>query len=111
MKTVADFKRRMKVGVEIHTTHHMKSNGRDKNGIIIYKDEDMGVCKVGHVGSTQFAINRPLSDGKERLSWCPFPKASMCKFDGEDSITLLEYDYRVREGEMPLIPLLTYKFV
>ena len=107
MKNLSDFKKRLKVGVMVHTIYHMKGSGRNEKGEIIYTDEDRGVRPLSKVQSTQFAFKN--SRGED--SWCKIPKASEMKILDQDTVQILEPDYRVREGEQPLIPILTFKFI
>ncbi len=111
MKNVSDFKKRLKVGSLLHTVYHNEFAGRDEKGEAVYKDKDRGTRSVSSVKSTQFALATEQTNGKVVDSWCSFPKASECKILDENTIQILQEDYRVREGEKPLIPLLTYKFV
>ena len=111
MKTLSDFKKRLKVGVLLSTIFHHEFNGRDEKGEPKFKDKDLGIRPVSIVQSNSFALKTKKADGSETNSWCAYPKASNCKILDENTIQILEEDYRVREGEKPLIPILTYKFV
>jgi len=112
MKTVADFKRKLKLGVNVHTIYHLAFDGRDESGVVKYKDEDRGVREVSIVQSNSFALNTTKTDGTTQDSWCNYPKASQVKFTGENTVTILEPDYRDRANpNPPLIPVLTYTFV
>lgn len=111
MKTVADFKRRLTVGTQVHTIYHQLFNGRDEKGEVIYKDEDKGVREVSKVQSNSFAFKTTKTDGSIVDSWCNYPKVKECIFVDENTITILCEDYRVRDGNQPMIPILTYKFV
>lgn len=114
MKSLADFKKRLAVGVKLHTTHHQKFAGRHENGSgeVVYKDEDMGIRELSIKQSNSFALKTFRQDKNEWVdSWCNYPKASECKILDENTIQILCEDYRVREGVKPLIPILTYKFV
>lgn len=110
MKTLADFKRRLKVGVRVDAIQHTCFAGRTEDGTVIYKDWELGVREVSIVQSNSFAFKTVRTTGEVVDSWCEFPKASECKIEG-DTITIFEEDYRVREGKKPMIPVLTYKFV
>ena len=132
MKSLSDFKKRLKIGVKIHTIWHTASDGRDENGVLKFKDEDRGTREVSIVQTNSFALKTlkktPIPskgmtrqpDGtnvynefEEKLtdSWCQYPKASEVKIIDEDTIQIFGPDFRLREGEKPLIPILTYKFV
>ena len=108
MKTVADFKRRIAVGVKLHTTNHLAFAGRDENMKVLYKDEDRGIREVSIVQSTQFALKTEKHDGTFYDSWCTFPKASECRVFG-DFITFL--DFHTANGISIAYPCQTYKFV
>jgi len=109
MKTVADFKRALKVGTKVHGVYHAGSK-LDESGKVIrladglpeYTDTDLGDSEITIVQSTQFAIKRVWGDGVTRDSWCKFPKASECEIK-ENSITI--YEQNDRRGR---VPILTY---
>lgn len=86
MKTLADFKRRLKVGVLLETESRYGN---------------LGVRPVSIVQSNAFALKTTKTDGKESDSWCQFPKAS--DFEIEDENTVLKY----QNGN----PVLRYTFV
>lgn len=117
IKTVADFKRSLKVGqTKLHTTYHKAFGGRDESGKVIYKDEDKGIRVVSIAQSNSFALATPKKEDASILvdSWCDYPKASQVVFNSPKSVTILERDYRIRDKEekdLPLIPILTYTFV
>ena len=110
MKTVADFKRRIKKDVKLHCVYHQAAKGRDENGRLILTNEDKGIRSVNIVQTNQFTLLTTKSNGDIVDSWINFPKASQCKIIDENTIMYLEPDFRDREKEV-LIPLLTYKFV
>jgi hypothetical protein len=113
MKTVADFKRAIQVGVMVHTIYH-RENKRNESGQVIrlddgypeYTDKDMGVAPISIVQSTQFAVRRTRADGSVGDSWCAFPKASQSSFNG-NSITISE-DTGTPRG---IYPILTYAII
>ncbi len=109
MKTVADFKRRLKPGVNIHTIYHQASAGRDDKGQIILKDEDRGIRLVNIVQSNSFTLLTE-KDGKKIDSWMTYPKATEVKFINCNSVQILTPDFRDRSGNT-LIPCVTYTFV
>lgn len=111
MKTLADFKRRIKVGDQLHTTYHQTDAGRDEKGVIILKDSDRGSRRVSQVKSTMFALSTKHKDGTYYDSWVPFPPAAKAQILGEDRILILDEDWRVRTDPKPLIPLMTYTFI
>lgn len=109
MKTVADFKREIKVGTRLHTVNHTLSK-RDADGNVLrlldglpeYCDEDRGEATVSAVMATKFAIGRTKQDGKVYDSWMDYPAASLSKVR-DNKITIFEI-HRSRG----LVPILTY---
>ncbi len=106
MKTLADFKNAIQVGVIVKTTHHLKFAGRDESGKSIWKDDEMEPAPVSIKQTTQFAVKRKRKDGTEVDSWMQYGKASECKIDG-NKITFYCENYD-RTG---LAPMLTYEIV
>lgn len=104
MKTLADFKKRLKVGVKLHAVNHQGFGGRDEQGNIIYKDWDFGIREISIVQSNSFAL-KTNRDGKFIDSWCGYPKAKELIINNENSVTILE------ETNGKLEPILTYTFV
>lgn len=113
MKTITDFKNRLQLGVKVHTIYHLAFAGRDPQTLeVIYKDEDKGEREVSKKQSNSFAFKTwKESEQKFVDSWCNYPKVKECKFIDADTVQILEEDCRVREGEKPMIPVLTYKFI
>ena len=110
MRNLADFKRRIVKGAKLHCIFHQKSSGRDENGKIILVNKDRGIREVNIVQSNAFTLLTKMSDGKTIDSWCYYLKASEVRFIDQDTIQILDLDFRdSRSGE--LIPSLTYKFV
>lgn len=118
MKTVADFKRALKVGRVLHCIYHKEFAGRDEDGRVIYKNKDLGNRKISVVLFRSFAMETTRTDGVVTDSWCEIPKASESKIEG-NSITILAKDTRYLTGgcywdgipeydNAPMIPLLTY---
>lgn len=110
MKTIADFKRRLKPGVKLHSVFHQLATGRDDKGELIFGDQDKGVRVVSIVQSNSFALKTKQTDGKEVDSWINYPKSAECKFLGDNTIQILTPDFRVRDKEV-LIPCITYTFI
>ena len=104
MKTVADFKRRIKPGVKLHCVYHQATNGRDQSGKLILTDEDKGVRSVNIVQTNQFTLLTTKQNGEIVDSWINFPKASQCKIIDDNTILYLDVDFRERDKEV-LIPL------
>lgn len=131
MKTLSDFKKRLKVGVKLHCIHHLTFAGRDEQGVVIYKDKDLGIREVSIVQSNSFALktdrkepvytldefNNRIESGefisKTVDSWCSYPKASEAKIVDENTITIFEPDTRNGQAyeTAPKIAVLTYKFI
>ena len=110
MKTVSDFKKRIIPGVKLHCIFHQKSAGRGEDGKIILVDEDRGIRPVNIVQSNAFTLLTTQKDGKVINSWCTYPKASSVHIIDENTIQILEPDFREHDSKN-LIPCLTYKFV
>ena len=106
MKTLSDFKKRLKVGVKLGAINHTNFGGRDENGNVIYNDFDFGVRELSIVQSNSFAFKTIRTDGKIVDSWCSYPKASNVKINNENSITIFE-----ENREKVLTPILTYTFI
>ena len=106
IKTLADFKRAVEVGAKVHTIWHTAFAGRDENQQPIWKDEDRGIREVSIKQSNSFAL-KTENDGKVVDSWCSWPKATECRIV-DNQVTILAEDFRVREGQKPMIPVLTY---
>lgn len=113
MKNLSDFKKRLQVGSKLHTIYHQKFIGRHENGSgePVWGIEDRGVREISIRQSNAFAFKTQKTDGTFHDTWCHYPKASQCNFIDADTMQILEPDGRVREGEKPLIPILTYKFI
>lgn len=113
MKTLADFKRRLTYGAKLHTIYHQAFAGRGENGEYLFRDEDKGIRKISLLGSKQFALETIRTDGEVVNSYCEFPKASEFKILNENSVMILQKDFRDKNsgGTEELIPLLTYTFV
>lgn len=117
MKSLADFKRNLKIGTKLHCIYHQDFAGRDNNQQPIYKDLDKGIRKVSIKQTNSFSL---LDEKRGVDVWCNFPKAKDCIIK-DNSITILEKDLRgvfgfVGEGNpqydnAPMIPILTYTFV
>lgn len=86
MKTLADFKRRLKVGVLLETESRYGN---------------LGVRPISVVQSNAFALKTINKEGKEQDSWCQFPKASDFEIEDENTVLILQ------NGN----PVLRYTFV
>lgn len=111
---VAQFKKRLIKGVtKLHAVRHTDFGGRDEKGVVIYKDQDLGIRTVSIVQSNSFALSTIRTSGEVVDSWCGYPKASEIIVNNENSITILEPDTRNGQAweTAPKIPVLTYTFV
>jgi hypothetical protein len=114
MKTLADFKRKLKPGTKVHTTFHQAHAGRDGAGTLLFKDEDKGVREISIVQSNSFALKtmKTEAEGTQKMfdSWCQYPKAAEFKILDENTAVIFSPEFRrgMPEG---LIPCLTYKFI
>lgn len=129
MKTLADFKRELKVGRKVKTIYHLKVIGYSspfpendttaklhKDQQPIYGDADMGIREIAKVNSIGFSCWTER-DGKKTQSYCEFPKSSEFKIEDNKAI-ILTPDLRGLHGNMsehektaPKIKILTYEFV
>lgn len=106
MKNLTQFKNRIQVGVRIKGTSHMAFVGRSHDNSPIFGDKDLGIREVSIKQSNAFALKTTRNDGSIVDSWCDYPKASRCRFNGPDSITIIEEQ---ENGEIK--PVLTYEFI
>lgn len=110
IKTVSDFKKALIVGVKLHCINHTNFSHYDGNGVAVYNDYDFGTREVSIVQSNSFALKTVRTDGNIVDSWCSYPKASEVIINGDNSITILCEDCRIRDKKV-MIPILTYTFV
>lgn len=92
MKTLADFKRRLKVGQKLHTFNNLMG-------------KDMGIRELSIVQSNAFAFKTQKHDGTIVNSWCHYPKVKDFKVIDENTIQIWEENENIR------ILVLTYKFI
>ena len=117
---VAQFKKFLAVGVKLKATHHQAFAGRDEEGKVIYKDQDLGIRPVSIVQTNSFALKTTRENGEVVDSWCDYPAASQAKVEN-GKIVMYEPDLRQMKGHvstnseeyqnLPLIPILTYEIV
>ena len=88
MKTLTDFKRRLKVGVKLHTFNNLMN-------------KDMGIRELSIVQSNSFAFKTQKYDGSIVDSWCYYPTAKEFKVIDGNTVQILEDN----------TPCLTYKFI
>ena len=91
MKTLADFKRRIQLGVNIDTKY--------PNGF------ELPTREVSIKQSNSFALKTEMNVGNSDNSWMEYPKASMIEFPTENQATIF-WDTRNGREEC-----LTYTFV
>lgn len=98
----------MKIGVNVHSIHHMGHTGeRNESDQPIYKDIDNGVRKVSISQTNSFALKTWKESKQEWVdSWFQYPKAAECEYPGDDTVVVYETD---REGHR--YKVLTYKIV
>jgi hypothetical protein len=87
MKTVADIKKRMKVGAKVKGFNNITG-------------KDLKERVVGEINSRSFGLKTLNS---EELIWCDFPQRSWVQFSGEDTFIILSKVDKVT-------PILTYTF-
>lgn len=92
MKTLSDFKRRLKVGEKLHTFNNLMG-------------KDMGIRELSIVKSNSFAFRTQKYDGKIVDSWCFYPSAKNFVVVDDNTVQILEENDNIK------FPILTYKFV
>lgn len=135
IKTLADFKRLLQIGTNVHCVFHQAFNGRDENKNLIYKDEDKGIRAVSIKQTNSFALkttkDEPIAakgmykdengvnhfnefETKTVDSWCVYPKASECIIR-DNSVTILQENRRYTDLQgnfkMEMVPVLTYSIL
>jgi len=105
-KTISEFKKKLELGVKLHGINHTHFNGRDKDGVIIFKDLDLGIREVSIKQTNSFALKTTKKDGTVTDSWCGYPKASECVIKDN---TLVIYQEDFRSNMSGKIKILTYK--
>jgi hypothetical protein len=91
MKTLSDFKKRLKVGTKLETyNHNLKAS--------------FGVRPISVVQTNSFALDT-LRDGEIVKSWCEYPKASDFEIINENEALIYWGENEKRT------PILTYKFI
>lgn len=112
MKTLADFKKRISVGVQLHTIFHQAHGGRTETGLIVLMDQDKGVRPVTISQGNAFALGTVQPDGSTVDAWCYYPKAGQIKFEGANTATIYTEDFRSNSPTYnQMIPCLTYTIV
>lgn len=118
MRTLAEFKRAIKKGIQIKTVYHQEFNGRDEKGLLLLKDREVEAREVVNVNTVSFTLNT-LKNSKYIESYCYWPKANEIVFNQDGSITILEeFDdrYVSEKNDKSLfvngkMKILTYEFV
>jgi hypothetical protein len=91
MKTLADFKRKIKEGVQLETFNH-------------YLNASFGTRKVSIVQSNSFALET-IKEGEKVDSWFEYPKAKDIEFIDSNTACIF-WELRGQRAKV-----LTYKFV
>ena len=104
-KTLAEFKKNIKIGAKLHTLYHREFDSRDEKNQPIYKTIDKGVREISIVQTNAFACKTQKTDGTFTDSWLQYPKASEVKIIDNSKLEVYEID---REGIHTKI--LTYSF-
>lgn len=91
MKTLADFKRAMRIGTKWSAYNH-------------YYNSDMGIRECSIAQTNRFAFKTIKNDGEICNSWCDFPKASDIEFTN-DTVVIWG------EGAHGRCPIITYKLI
>jgi hypothetical protein len=86
MKTLADLKRRMKVGTKIRKISHIDSTMGIRT---VYRCDPSGVREVKKVQTNRWAFGYPCEE--EDFSWLTIPKAKELEFDG-NKFTITTWD-------------------
>lgn len=103
IKTVADFKRLLQVGIKVNCIWHLEPAGRDTEGKPIFKNLDRGPRECTIKQTNSFALKTwKEKESKFVDSWCQYPKASEVEIN-ENKITIFETD---RDGKRRAV--LTY---
>lgn len=92
MKTLADFKRRIQLGVKLEA--------RYPSGL------EVPAREVSIKQTNSFALKTIKTDGEVVDSWMEYPKASMVEFPSPNEVTIF---WNTRDGGRE--ECLTYKFV
>ena len=108
IKSLADFKKTIKVGMKIHTIWHQWKWTTGENGYCIFEEKVSESREISIIKSNQFAIKTPKSDGTFVDSWMLHPKASECTIK-DNSITInYETTINANTREKKIIPFMTY---
>lgn len=125
-KTLAEFKRLLKVGEKLNKIDHQHMIGRDAQNKPIYGDREYPTREISIVQTNSFALkteNTDLKtgnlDGTYFDSWCQLPKASLCRTE-YNRLIIMTRDTRGFNGmqnennpsykNLPLILGFTYWF-
>ena len=92
MKTLADFKRRLKVGEKLHTFNNLMG-------------KDMGIRELSIVQSNSFAFKTTKPSGEIVNSWCYYPSAKNFSVIDDNTVQIWEENDNIK------FPILTYKFI
>jgi len=109
MNSVADFKRVLKQNPLLEVQHHLdKAIRNEKQEIIGYTPRPPELRTVEKIQSNSVCFKTP----KGTSSWLKYPKATLCEFEGNDTIHIYEENDRenVCNG-IPKVKVLTYKIL
>lgn len=111
IRTIADFKRALKVGVKVGAIRFNNRYQKNEAGEFITEENPMPIREASIVQTNSFALKTTNSDGKVVDSWCGFPSKSEVHIEN-NIVTILEEDLRLRTGadneKLPMIPILKY---
>jgi len=77
---VAQFKKALKIGLNLNCIWHTKFAGRTPEGAPISEDEERPTREISRVQTNSFALKTTKADGTTVDSWCAYPKATECEF-------------------------------
>lgn len=109
VKSIADFKRKMKPGVRVYSVYHMASGGYDNKGVYQYKDESKGIRTCSKSQTNSFALATFIPDQMTANdSWFHWPKGKEVHFNADGSVTIFVEDSRSGIKPYPIVPCITY---
>lgn len=111
IRTIADFKRALKLGVKVGSIRFNHRYQKNEAGEFINEEQPMPIREASIVQTNRFALKTENSDGKIVDSWCDFPAKSEVHIEN-NIVTIFQEDYRLRTGadneKLPMIPILKY---
>ena len=119
-KTLAEFKKNIKIGAKLHTMYHHEfvrdENGkmvRDEKDKPVYTTIDRGVREVSIVQTNAFACKTQKKDGTLVDSWLQYPKASECVVVDNSKLEVYELNDNLQPWDENLnkkVKILTFSF-